>query len=81
VKDIGKDPDSTAIVKAIIDLGHNLNLQVTAEGVETNQQLAFLQENGCDYMQGYLFCKPLPAHELIKFFRESKCFDVKAVCK
>jgi EAL domain-containing protein (putative c-di-GMP-specific phosphodiesterase class I) len=81
VKDIEKDPDSTAIVKAIIGLAHNLNLQVTAEGVETEQQLAFLQKYRCDYIQGYLFCKPLPANELIQFFREGKCLDVKAVCK
>jgi diguanylate cyclase (GGDEF)-like protein len=81
VKDIEKDPDSTAIVKAIIALAHNLNLQVTAEGVETEQQLAFLQKYRCDYIQGYLFCKPLPANELIQFFREGKCLDVKSVCK
>jgi diguanylate cyclase (GGDEF)-like protein/PAS domain S-box-containing protein len=81
IKDIEKDPDSTAIVKAIIALGHNLNLEVTAEGVETEQQLAFLQKYRCDYIQGYLFCKPLPANELIQFFREGKCLDVKAVCK
>ena len=81
IKNIEMDPDSTAIVKAIIDLGHNLNLQVTAEGVETEQQLAFLQKYRCDYIQGYLFCKPLPANELIQFFREGKCLDVKAVCK
>jgi EAL domain-containing protein (putative c-di-GMP-specific phosphodiesterase class I) len=80
VKDIEKDPDSTAIVKAIIALAHNLNLQVTAEGVETNQQLAFLQKNECDHMQGYLFCKPLPAHELNQFFQDGACLDVKAVC-
>jgi diguanylate cyclase (GGDEF)-like protein len=80
VKDIEKNPDSTAIVKAIIDLGHNLNLQVSAEGVETHQQLAFLRKNGCDHMQGYLFCKPLPAHELIQFLQEGRYIDVKAVC-
>ncbi len=81
VKDIERDPDSTAIVKAIIALAHNLNLQVTAEGVETEQQLAFLQKYRCDYIQGYLFCKPLPANELIQFFREGRWLNVKAVCK
>jgi diguanylate cyclase (GGDEF)-like protein/PAS domain S-box-containing protein len=72
VRDIKKNQESTAIVKAIIDLGHNLNLKVTAEGVETYQQLSFLQKNGCDHMQGYLFCKPLPANELIQFLQEGK---------
>ena len=81
VKDIEKNHESTAIVKAIIDLGHNLNMQVTAEGVETHQQLAFLQKSGCDHIQGYLFCEPLPAHELIQFLQETKYLDVKAVCK
>jgi EAL domain-containing protein (putative c-di-GMP-specific phosphodiesterase class I) len=51
------------------------------KGVETNQQLAFLQKNGCDHMQGYLFCKPLPANELIQFVREGRWLNVKAVCK
>ncbi len=81
VKDIEKDPDSTAIVKGIIALAHSINLQVTAEGVETEQQLSFLQEYRCDYMQGYLFCKPLPASELMQFFQEGKSLDVKAVCE
>jgi diguanylate cyclase (GGDEF)-like protein/PAS domain S-box-containing protein len=81
VKDIERNLDSTSIVKAIIDLGHNLNLEVTAEGVETEQQLAFLQKYGCDHIQGYLFCEPLPANQLIQFFQEGKWLDVKVVCE
>jgi len=49
-----------AITTAMITLAHNLNLKVTAEGVETEEQLSFLQEQQCDSLQGYLFSKPLP---------------------
>jgi diguanylate cyclase (GGDEF)-like protein len=72
VKDIDKDPDSAAIVKAIIAMAHNLNLAVIAEGVETEQQLAFLQEYGCDQIQGYLFCRPLSPDALIQFLQEGR---------
>ena len=47
------------IVKAAIQLGHGLGLKVIAEGVETKEQLAFLQAHDCDYAQGYLLSKPM----------------------
>jgi len=72
VKDIDKDPDSAAIVKAIIAMAHNLNLAVIAEGVETEQQLAFLRKYGCDQVQGYLFCRPLSPDALIQFLQEGQ---------
>lgn len=53
-----------AIVKAIIVLGHSLNLKVVAEGVENNSQLELLSENNCDLVQGYLISKPLRAEEM-----------------
>jgi diguanylate cyclase (GGDEF)-like protein/PAS domain S-box-containing protein len=53
-----------AIVKAIIVLGHSLNLKVVAEGVENNSQLDLLSENGCDMLQGYLISKPLCAKDM-----------------
>lgn len=59
VRDIGTDPEDKAIVAAIISLAKNLGLQTVAEGVETEDQLAFLREHGCDQMQGYYFSKPL----------------------
>ena len=64
IKDVPADPDDVAITHAIIAMGHSLRLDVVAEGVETAEQLAFLREHGCDYMQGYLIGKPMAAEEL-----------------
>ncbi|MBS0546080.1 MAG: EAL domain-containing protein [Proteobacteria bacterium] len=61
VRDMLTDADGASIVKAIIQLGHTLQLKVIAEGVETEAQLAFLGGSGCDQVQGYLFSRPVPA--------------------
>ncbi len=58
VIDLPHDSDSTAIVRAIIALAHSLNLEVIAEGVETEDQLVFLNAAGCEYVQGYLIGRP-----------------------
>lgn len=58
---IGQSRDDEIIIKAIIDLSHALGKRVVAEGVETRTQLAFLQAQGCDEAQGFLFCPPMPA--------------------
>ena len=63
VMDITTDPDDAAITKAVIAMGHNLNLKVIAEGVETEEQLAFLYERGCHTIQGYLISRPMPVKE------------------
>jgi EAL domain-containing protein (putative c-di-GMP-specific phosphodiesterase class I) len=60
VWELEQDAANQAILKAIVALGHNLGLNVIAEGVETESQRDFLMSIGCDEMQGYLYSKPLP---------------------
>jgi diguanylate cyclase (GGDEF)-like protein/PAS domain S-box-containing protein len=60
VMNLGRNPQSAAIVRAVIDLGHGLEMSIVAEGVETQEQLGFLSEEGCDAVQGYFIGKPLP---------------------
>ena len=61
VRNIGVDPDDEAIVRATIGMAHNLNRAVVAEGVEIEEHLEFLRNEGCEELQGYLFCRPVPA--------------------
>jgi EAL domain-containing protein (putative c-di-GMP-specific phosphodiesterase class I) len=58
VRDIKSDRDDAAIVSTVITLARQLGLKSLAEGVETKAQLSFLRARGCDYYQGYLFCRP-----------------------
>jgi len=69
VRDLTDDVDSSAIVRAIIQLGHTMQLKVIAEGVETAAQLDFLRTYGCDEVQGYLYSRPVVASELFKLLK------------
>jgi len=69
VHQISSDPDDSAIVCAIIDMGKNLKQRVIAEGVETQEQLAFLQDRGCAEGQGYLFSRPVAAAQFAELLR------------
>ena len=66
VRDVAIDKDDAAIVKAIIQMAHSLDLEVVAEGVESEQQLEFLREQGCDYVQGHLFGDPMTAEGVLQ---------------
>lgn len=71
IRDIPRSGDDMAISRAIIAMGRSLDLQVLAEGVETPEQLAFLQANGCDFYQGYLCSKPVPAADFAALLARS----------
>ena len=70
VRDVNTDPDSAAIVRAVIQLARSLRLDIIAEGVETEAQLAFLREEGCQGVQGHLFSRPLAPTALRGFLHE-----------
>ncbi|AWM88069.1 EAL domain-containing protein [Microvirga sp. 17 mud 1-3] len=70
VTDLEQDADDEAIVRAIIDLGKSLGIEITAEGVETIGQAQRLRELGCDNGQGYLFSRPLPGTAVPRLFSD-----------
>jgi len=76
VNGIGEDPGDESIVKATINLAHSLNLQVTAEGVETDEQRKFLIANKVNYLQGYFFSKPQSSSNLEQWIIEQNFSNV-----
>ncbi|WP_148709757.1 EAL domain-containing protein, partial [Pseudomonas syringae group genomosp. 3] len=64
------DDDDATIVRAIIQLGKSLGMQVIAEGVETVEQEAYVVAEGCHEGQGYLYSKPLPGRELLTYLKQ-----------
>ncbi len=70
VADIATDHDDAIIIKTIINMGQNLNRRIVAEGVETESQLAILNEYNCDEIQGYFFSPPLPEEKFTDFIKE-----------
>jgi len=71
VRDITTSADDATITRAVISMAHSLGLKVIAEGVETEAQLKFLAEHGCDECQGYYFSRPLPAQECGAWLKEN----------
>jgi diguanylate cyclase (GGDEF)-like protein len=77
VRDITQDPDDAAIAIAVIAMAHSMQLSVVAEGVETEEQLAFLRRNLCDEMQGFLFSPPVPAAEFEKLLKTNRKLSMR----
>jgi len=69
VRQISTTPSETTIVTAVISMGRSLKLRVVAEGVETQEELAFLQAHQCDEAQGYFFSRPLIPEQLAKLLK------------
>ncbi|MDZ7994920.1 MAG: EAL domain-containing response regulator [Nostoc sp. EfeVER01] len=76
IHNVANDSQKSAIAKALIQMAHNLNLDVVAEGVETEAELGFLRQHNCNFMQGFLFSRPLPAAEFENFLFTNKCLYV-----
>ncbi|MDB5918442.1 MAG: hypothetical protein JWR40_2676 [Massilia sp.] len=72
IRDLGNDDDSAAIVRSILNLASGLNLDVVAEGVETEAQLALLRSMTCDEYQGYLFSRPVEAGAVQALFEANR---------
>jgi EAL domain-containing protein (putative c-di-GMP-specific phosphodiesterase class I) len=72
VRDVTSDPDDAAIAGAMIALAHSLQLTVVAEGVETETQLAFIRDQHCDEMQGFLFSPPVEPSRFEELLRENR---------
>jgi len=71
IKDLPASTKDAAICNAVLDLAKHLDLSVVAEGVETEEQLAYVERRGCDYVQGYLTGKPMPAHVALAALKEN----------
>ncbi|MCK4585997.1 MAG: EAL domain-containing protein [Gammaproteobacteria bacterium] len=81
VIDMATSKNDEAIVRSTIDLAHNLGLSVVAEGVEDQSSLDLLEKMGCDTMQGYFTCRPLPADEISEYLSKSPIISCTAAQK
>ncbi|NJK30363.1 MAG: EAL domain-containing protein [Acaryochloris sp. SU_5_25] len=73
INGLGTDPEKAEIVRTMITLAHNLGMSAVAEGVETQEQLNWLQSFNCDYAQGYLIAKPLPVEAIETLLMQNNC--------
>lgn len=71
IRKIGENPKTKSIVHSIIGMAHEIGIKTIAEGVETEEQVSFLRQSGCDYIQGYYYSKPLPEEEFVGFLEKA----------
>lgn len=71
IRKIGENPKTKSIVHSIIGMAHEIGIKTVAEGVETEEQVSFLRQSGCDYIQGYYYSKPLPEEEFVGFLEKA----------
>ena len=69
VRQISTSPEDTTIVTAVISMGRSLKMRVSAEGVETQEELAFLESHNCDEAQGYYFSQPVPSQQFARLLK------------
>lgn len=79
VKNIGMSPNDEAIVEATVNMAKKLGHQLVAEGIETEEQRQYLKARGCDFFQGYLFCRPLPESQITEILRKRRLLLQKNV--
>ncbi|MCK5189073.1 MAG: EAL domain-containing protein, partial [Methylococcales bacterium] len=70
IREMTAGSKDASIARAIIEMGHSLNQKIVAEGVENENQLLFLSQHKCDYIQGYYFSRPLPVHKMTILLEE-----------
>lgn len=71
IRKIGENPKTKSIVHSIIGMAHEIGIKTVAERVETEEQVSFLRQSGCDYIQGYYYSKPLPEEEFVEFLEKA----------
>ncbi len=71
IRKIGENPKTKSIVHSIIGMAHEMGIKTVAEGAETEEQVSFLRQSGCDYIQGYYYSKPLPEEEFVEFLEKA----------
>ena len=75
VRQIGSNSKMEVIIEILIEMAHKIGVKVIAEGVETKEQLDFLTEKDCDFVQGYYFSKPLPQEDFEELLEREEMMD------
>ncbi|MBF0291402.1 MAG: EAL domain-containing protein [Nitrospinae bacterium] len=76
IRNLSTEPKALTIAKAIVSMAHGIGVKTVAEGVETQDQLAYLRDMGCDQIQGYIFSRPLPEDEMADLITAGRVFEM-----